>query len=131
MRTKLRIPVCILLLLILTSTTVFAASNHYMDYGDSSKTLYYTPEFYNTRSTMLNIYVQSSSFSRTFTFELQRKTLSGTWEVMQTKNGTISAGSVYSDNWTFSNPSGATGDFRYKLTFSSPSTFDGYVRHYY
>ncbi len=124
--------ITVLLLVMLTSFVAFAGTWYSFTFKSTISTTQFTTEqFYNTGSCWLRMLVNPSSVSRTYKIELQRMSIStNKWETMNTWTGSIKSGDVLYNPFNWNNNNGSRGDFRYLITFSSNSTFDGTVNYY-
>ena len=118
------------LIMVLLTTSVSFAAWYSFNFTQPGATTYTTEPFYNTGSPNLRLWVNSSGVRRTYTVELQYESLTYGWTTVNSWTGSIRAGDVLSTNLSWTNSQGRRGSFRYKLTFSTQSTFDGTVRYW-
>ena len=91
---------------------------------------YYSNAFQNSGQPTINLTFAVSSSYRTYKIELQRLTLSGTWENEDETSGSILANKSFSLSYVSRISNTALNTYRYKVTTSNQSSSSGSILYY-
>ncbi len=122
MKKNIRVMTILTLLLVMLLTSFSYGGSWKTGYIDEiNVTNYQTPEFFNIGSgPYTQVWFNNRAFpSRTYTIELHRKNLDGSWVVFDSKSGNLSGGLNYVDFFPTTYPLQSTFRFVIKVNGSN------------